>query len=483
MNILYLSSEVYPYSKTGGLADVAGSLPKALDRLGHKVTVVTPFYSGINSDTHVLARRLRTVEVPLGESVERVGLYEGRLAASGARVLLLDHPASFARPGLYGEGSNDYADNPRRFGLFCRAAMELPSALGFRPDIVHANDWTTALALYYLKRTCRDDAHVGRARAVLTVHNLAYQGNFERRWVDELDLDWSDFSMAGFEFWGNFSFLKAGLSVADLITTVSQRYAREILTPEHGHRMEGVLQAHAQRLVGITDGIDNGTWSPGIDRRLAATYTADRLDGKAACKAALQKRVGLALRPGTPLFCTTSRITAQKGFGLLADALPELLAMDLQVVVLGQGDAELEGRLRELSGRHPGRLTVLTVHDETLAHQVMAGSDFCLVPSLSEPCGTTQLHAMRYGTLPVVHRVGGLDDTVIDIDPVTGTGTGFKFSPGSVEALVAAVRRALSCHAQPALMEKLIRNAMSEDFSWAQTAARYDTAYKRLLAG
>jgi starch synthase len=493
LRILHVSSEVAPYSKTGGLGDVASALPAALARLRgpnaetrFDVTVVSPRYRSIDPAKYGLSKWLRSIPVPLGTETVEVGVYEGRPAAAmgetQARLLFIDHPASFDRDGLYGPpGGGDFPDNARRFTLLGRAALILAAQLDLWPDVVHGHDWQAGPALLYAA-----GSHQGlpKPRTVVTIHNLAFQGRFPPSVIDEVGLPRDLFHPEGYEFFGDVSFLKAGIVVADRITTVSPRYAWEIQTPGGGVGFDGLLRARADRLVGILNGIDVDVWNPARDPRLPATYSAENLRGKRECKLALQKELGLPLRAETPLCGSISRLTDQKGFDLVVAALPSLLeSEDIQYVVLGSGEARFEEALRDLAARYPKKVAVRIAYDDALAHRIEAGSDLFVMPSRFEPCGLNQMYSLRYGTPPIVRATGGLDDTVVDFEARSRSGTGFKFANYSVEALTHAWRRALFTYRNaPDDFAALVRRAMAVDCSWAASAERYAALYEEITS-
>lgn len=480
MNVLHVSSEVAPFSKTGGLGDVAAALPRALGSLGERTAVVTPRYR-IDPDRFSLARRLRRIDIYLGAHRFDVVVFEGRIG--GARgevpVWFIDHPL-FDRAQLYTENGADYPDNALRFALLSRAAREVARAFAFPVDIIHAHDWQAALALYWAEA---GESPATRPKTVLTIHNLAFLGLFPKETAIDIGLSETLLDPEGIEFYGQMSFLKAGIQFADRITTVSPRYAREIQTPELGCGLDGLLRIKSSRLVGILNGADYDMWNPARDPALAEPYSIDRLDGKTSCKAALQHALGLPDRPRTPLCGAVSRLTDQKGFDLVATALEHLLdERDLQVVILGTGDRAIEERLLALMARHPAKLAVQLGYDETLAHRIYGGADLFLMPSRYEPCGLGQIYALRYGAVPIVRATGGLDDTVIDYDVRSRSGTGFKFTAFSWEALATAWRRALTAYAGDENWPPLVKRAMSQDFSWAASARSYQALYRSLLA-
>lgn len=483
MNVLHVASEVAPYSKTGGLADVTSALPRALARSDDRVAIVTPRYR-VDPRKFGLARRLSPVTFSLGGQRFDLSVLEGRLPGGGGavRAFLVDHPL-FDRAGLYGDAAGDYPDNALRFALLSRGALAVAQAVGFPPDVVHAHDWQAAPSLLYARR-----GPFPSARNILTIHNVAFLGQFPSQVVEALDLGGDLFHPEGIEFWGGVSFLKAGAVFADWITTVSPRYAREIMTPEFGAGLDGLLRARADRVLGILNGADYDVWDPGRDALIAARYSADDLDGKRACKAALQRALGLPLRPRAPLTGAVSRLTDQKGFDLVADALEALLpgsplddGQGMQVAILGSGDPALEERLRALAARFPTQLALQVGYDEALAHRMYAGADLFVMPSRYEPCGLTQLYALRYGAPPIVRATGGLDDTIVDFDARSRSGTGFKFEEYDAGALGAAWRRALAAWRNADDFAGLVRRAMAQDFGWPRAAEAYSQLYRSLF--
>jgi starch synthase len=473
MEILFVASEVAPWSKTGGLGDVAAALPRALAARGHEVAVVSPRYGSIDPRAAGFTRR---------EGLLRI---RGEAATAWVRrgkpsFWLVEHPRLFgSRPGLYGEGGRDYPDNAERFTFLSRAALALPGAAGLRPRVVHANDWQTGLLPYLLRHEHGADPHLAGARTVFTIHNLAYQGVFPKTVVPHLGLPWDAFHVDAMEFYDQLGFLKAGLVFADALTTVSPTYAREIRTREGGNGLDPLLRDRAADLHGILNGIDATEWDPATDPHLPAHFTARALAGKARCKAALQREVGLPVRPDAPLAAMVSRLADQKGVDLLVAALPELLARDVQLVMLGSGEARYEQALAQAAAERRGQMVVRLGFDEGLAHRIEAGADVFLMPSRYEPCGLNQLYSLRYGTVPVVRAVGGLEDTVEDYDG-WNAGTGFKFRDYTPAALSLAVRRALDVHRDRRAWRGLQARGMAEDFSWDRSAASYEALYRRL---
>ncbi len=491
MRVMHVASEVAPYSKSGGLADVLGALPDALSRLGVEVTVVTPRYRSIDPTRFGFARRLEPLRISLAGHQSEVGIYEGfGSAGPKVRIFFVDHPESFDRDGLYGPpvsaGGGDFSDNARRFAILGKAALAiaLDPKLNARPDVIHGHDWQAGPAMLYALDPSLPWAEPGMPnrgapKTVFTLHNLAYQGIFNSQIISELDLPGNLFHPDGYEYWGNVSLLKAGLALAERLTTVSPRYAREIQTSEYGHGLDGLLRARSSRLHGILNGVDYRVWNPEIDSLLPAQYSADALAGKRACKAALQAEFGLPLRPDTPLCGSISRLVEQKGFDLVISALSKILAdEDVQYVVLGTGDPALERALAEMQTVHPKKVSIRVKYDEGLAHRIEAGSDLFVMPSRFEPCGLNQIYSLRYGTPPIVRAVGGLDDTIVDFDAHSETGTGFKFSEYTPAALEETWRRALRTYRTVRQFTALQKRAMAQDFSWAASAKKYLDLYR-----
>lgn len=478
MKLLFAASEVAPFAKTGGLADVVGSLPRALADQGHEVRVVLPRYRRVDPDVYGLRHRA-TFSVPLGAWKERCDVLEGRLGRS-VTALFVQKDIYFDRPELYGTPRGDYPDNAERFVFFSRTVLELCRTDGFLPDIIHCNDWQTGLVPVYLKRLVRPDEPLARTRSVFTIHNLAYQGLFPAADLPLTGLGAEEFTPRSIEFWGRMNFLKAGIVFADAVTTVSSTYSREIQTPEEGFGLDGVLRDRAADLSGIVNGIDPREWDPARDRAIAKPYSAARPAGKQACRQALLKELGLP-QGKDPVIGMVSRLTDQKGFDILMDALPDILALGTRVVILGSGDERYHRQLGEHARSTPDRLQVLLRYDESLARRIYAGTDLFLMPSRFEPCGLGQMHALRYGSVPVVRRTGGLADTVADYDERTGTGTGFVFDEYAPTALTACVQRAVAAFRDQAAWQSLMQAGMRVDFSWERSAREYENVYQKVV--
>jgi starch synthase len=469
MRILFLSAEVAPFSKTGGLGDVAGALPQAMAALGHEVRVVTPLYRGVSTVGLESEPQPLTLGFPFGEVVVR---YRHTKVDSGFGVVFVESAALFDRPNLYG-----YGDDARRFCAYTVAALSWAQRSGFEADVVWGNDWQTGLAPLALQSGY---AHtpLGRARTAFTIHNLAYQGNFPRHELDALGIPWSRFNLDGVEFYGHLGFMKAGLQLADVLTTVSPSYAVEIQTREGGVGLDGVLKQRAAALHGVLNGVDVREWNPATDVLLPARFTAADLSGRAECARELIAAFGLeAPAPGMPVFGVVGRMVDQKGADLMQAVLPRFLEQGACAVVLGSGEPAFEGRWRELHARWPRRLGVRVGFDNALAHLIEAGSDFFLMPSRFEPCGLNQMYSLLYGSVPIVREVGGLKDTVVDASRPDGTG--LVFGPPTAEALFGAMLRSVELLRDPARLAAVRARGMAQDLSWRKAALEYERLLTR----
>lgn len=479
MRVVMLASEAYPFARTGGLGDVVGALPAALRAEGVDVTVLLP---GFRS---VLARAgggaSEAAYVAVSSRTERVDFQTAAGAPYPLVVVRADH--RFDRDHLYGPPGDAYGDNAERFVLFCRAALEWLRLQPTPPDVLHVHDWQAALAPVFLRANGAVYPELASVRTVLTIHNLAYQGRF---WAPDwhlLNLDPGYFTPDFLEFYGEIDFLKGGLVFADAITTVSPRYAQEIQTPAFGEGLDGVVRSRAGQLHGIVNGIDVEGWDPTADPHLPATFSAAAPAGKVRCRTALQHELGLAVRDDVPLVAMITRLATQKGADLAFAVVPEWVRRGaVQLAILGNGDPGLEAWAQHLAASHPGAIATRIGFDEALSHRLEAGADLFLMPSRFEPCGLNQLYSLRYGTIPVVHAVGGLDDTVEEFDPAAGTGNGFKFAPFTREALEDALHRAVGAWHEPVHRDRLRRNGMAEDHSWRRSARAYRELYASLLA-
>jgi starch synthase len=473
MKILFVSSEGLPYSKTGGLADVVEALPKALVEMGHEVCVLLPQYHG----NRIVSTLVSSLTVSLGETLRFPAVAEAKPVA-GVRYFFLCDPAYFDREQLYGDKSGDYPDNAERFGEFSRAAIEFTKRI-WLPDIVHCHDWQTALVPVLLRTQHSTDPVVRSLPVVFTIHNLAYQGLFPQTILRKLGLPDTLFSTDALEYYGKVNFLKGGLIFADYLTTVSRRYAKEIQTAEYGSGLEGVIRSRSERLVGILNGVDYGTWSPESDTFIAQNYSAHNFDGKRACKKALLEAFRLPAQDlERPLIGIVSRFADQKGFDLIAQVADELIQENLGIVALGTGTPEYEKLFKNLADKFPARVGVKIGYDNALAHKIEAGADMFLMPSRYEPCGLNQIYSLRYGTVPIVRATGGLDDTIQNFDPKSHQGTGFKFEEYDGKALLESVRAAVGVYRDMKVWRTLQTNGMAKDFSWKASAAQYVTLYE-----
>lgn len=491
LNIVMAASEAVPYAKTGGLADVVGALPRYLIRLGHRVTLILPGYRSLvagRGSRPPIAQCLipaggRSVTVTLEE--ERVPLEDG---CDPLRVLAVRYDPYFDRSGLYQDNQGDYPDNLERFTLFCRAVLEFLRMLvverGEPVDVLHLHDWQTALCAVYLKALPQARKGLERLKTLLTLHNLGYQGVFPGEQFDRTGLPPALYAPGGLEFYGSVNCLKGGIVFADAVSTVSPTYAKEIATKEFGFGLEGVLADRVEGVPGIINGIDTTVWNPETDPYLPARYSQADVSGKRECKRALQRELGLPGGDG-PLLAVIGRLTPQKGFDLLDEIIPELMTLDVQLAILGTGDRRMEQRFLEAKAQYPDRIGVSVGFDEGLAHRIEAGADMLVMPSRYEPCGLSQLYSLRYGTVPIVRRTGGLADTVVPYKPSTvrsRVATGFHFLDPSPEALLSAIVLALHVYRESGTWRSLQQAGMQTNVSWERAAKRYEQLY-RTVAG
>jgi starch synthase len=473
MRILMVASEAAPFAKTGGLADVVASLPRALARLGHTVDVAVPRYGGITAGERIAQVAVRDV----GGTVD-VDIYA--VEDHRVRFVFVDHPPYYHRECLYGVGSDDYPDNAARFALLARAALAWGAAAREEYTVVHAHDWQAGLVPVLLSREVLGGALRGAA-AIFTIHNLAYQGVFDASWLARLGLNPDLAGIDALEYWGRISFLKGGILFSRVITTVSPQYAREIQTPEFGFGFDGILRSRSHDLIGILNGIDYDQWDPARDPYLPVPYDVSRLEGKDAAKRQLLELVGLPAGDEgrrRPLVGLISRMVDQKGFDLLAGLAEDLPGLEASFVLLGTGERRYEELWRNLAARHPDRIAVRIGFDEAMAHRIEAGADLFLMPSRFEPCGLNQMYSLRYGTVPAVRATGGLADTVRDVT-AAGEGTGFTFVDPTPAALLGALQRALDAYADRPTWRRIQRAGMAEDFSWDASARQYAGVYER----
>ena len=480
LKILFVVSEAVPFAKSGGLADVAGALPKAIAKAGHEIIVVMPRYYSI--DKSDLEHVPGPLGVPMGSMGELwAGVYKSKLPGSDVEIYFIDYEHFYGRPGLYGEENMSYPDNDNRFIFLSKAAFQLAKKLRFSPDVIHANDWHTATIPVLLNTRYRYDPDFADTTSVLTIHNLHYQGHFYMGAMDVLEVGWEQFVPEVLEEFDGVNFLKGGIAHADAVTTVSRQYAREIQTPEFGWGLEEHIRAHSDKLYGILNGVDYEEWSPAVDPYIAANYDLDDMGGKALCKAALQEDFSLPVRADVPLIGFIGRFVDQKGISLIASAMHDLLEMDIQMVFLGSGEKWAEGFFSDVANRYPDKVGTYIGYNNALAHRIEAGCDLFLMPSLFEPCGLNQIYSLRYGTLPIVRATGGLEDTIENFDPFSRFGNGFKFYEATPHALFNTVKWAVDVYYNDKKgFEALRENAMQARFSWDEAAKAYDTLYNML---
>lgn len=479
MKILFVSSEVSPFAKTGGLADVAGALPKALRKIGHDVRIIMPLYQCVETGNFTIKKARKGFEVPVGGTMQKGLLRQTSLG--DIPVYLVENKEYFQRPALYGTPAGDYPDNSDRFGFFCQSVVELLKRLDFRPDIIHCHDWQTALIPFIIKHEHRDDPFFARTALVYTIHNLAYQGIFEREALNSFGLDDSHFTVDRLEYYGKINLMKGGILTADVINTVSNAYCREIRTEEMGCGLQGVLQQRAHNLYGILNGIDYEDWNPSTDPFIFKNFTPTTLSGKAANKKNLQKALGLEQSPSTPLLGMITRLSSQKGLDLLEALLPKFLENELQLVLLGTGDEKYMKIFSALQEKPSDALSINLTFDLALSRKIYAASDMFLMPSHYEPCGLGQLIALRYGSVPVVRKTGGLADTVFDLRDGIREANGFTFDEYTPEAFWNAISRALELYKDRKKWDKMVRTGMNTDYSWDHSAGEYEVLYDKAL--
>ena len=488
MKVLIVSSEVVPFAKTGGLADVCGALPRCLADLGHEVIVFMPGYSCIYQDQFSFEPTGIDLNIPIGSSLIDGQLAKSVLPDSQIPVFAVENRDYFGRDHLYGESGEGYADNCERYVFFCRAVLEAVRLMDWKPDVVHANDWQTGLIPALLRTEFAGTPFYENIASLLTIHNLAYQGSFWHWDMLLTGLDWKYFNWKQMEFFGRLNLLKTGIVFADAISTVSPTYAVEIQAEEHGCGLDGVLRFRSDVLSGILNGIDTKEWNPATDKHLVVNYDSNSWqDGKPACKAALQQDRGLPVEPKTPLIGIVGRLASQKGWSLILPVMERWLAeSDAQWVVLGTGQPEYHQALSQLADQYPNKLSVELGFSNALAHQIESGSDMFLMPSEYEPCGLNQMYSLAYGTLPIVRATGGLADTVVHASEETisnATANGFKFDDFSIDALAEALTSALTTYQSfPGAWNQMVDTGMQQDWSWTTSAKRYSRLYEQTVA-
>lgn len=467
LKIAMVTSEAVPYAKTGGLADVAGTLPKELKKLGHEVILILPYYQTVKE---------KNIAVKTQEGVYKT---EG---ANGIRTYFIANDTYFDRPFLYGTPKGDYPDNAYRFGFFCNAVIELLPKIDFQPDIIHLNDWQTTPISYFLKIKKKQSTFYENTKILVTIHNMAYQGLFSPDVLPGLGIGWDEFVPLGkIEFYGKVNLLKAGLSTADAISTVSKKYSHEIQTEEYGCGLEGVLKEAGGRVYGILNGVDYNEWNPEVDKFIARTYDINNPAGKIECKKDLLKEFGFDEDLSIPVIGMISRLADQKGFDILARSIRELEKLNLRLVLLGTGEEKYHRLFRMINKKYPEHFSAKIEFNNTIAHKISAGCDMFLMPSKYEPCGLNQIYSLKYGTVPIVRATGGLDDTIENFDPEKGTGNGFKFEEYSSGVLIDKIKEALDTYRNKTLWRRLMQNCMAQDFSWEKSAGEYVELYKKML--
>jgi len=499
IKILIATPEAIPFAKTGGLADVTGALPKVLKGLGCEVRLIMPFYrqiqeSAVSSQQSGEKNEIKDtgirVSVPMGFREISVPVFQG--SANGIPAYFLKRDEYYDRKYLYTMPEDDYFDNAERFILFSRGIIEAVKKLDFQPDIIHCHDWQTGLIPTYLKTIYKNDLFFANAKTVFTIHNIAYQGLFPASHFPLTGLPQEVFTPDGIEFWGSMNLLKAGIVFSDIVTTVSEKYSKEIRTAEFGYGLEGVLDSRKEKLFGVLNGVDYDDWSPEKDKFIIAKYDYKDLNGKAECRKDLLKEYNLNLSDDAPVIGIISRLADQKGFDILSQAMEELMSMNIGIVVLGTGEKKYHDLFAELAKKYPKKLGVKITFDNKIAHKIEAGSDMFLMPSKYEPCGLNQIYSLKYGTIPIVRATGGLDDTIQDYtqdsrlktqDSSTGEGNGFKFNEYSSHALLTKIKEAVKIFSNKKEWKRLVQTAMQQDFSWERSAKRYVELYERLCRG
>src|ERR1700693_2781022 len=477
MHIAFAASECVPFSKTGGLADVVGALPRALASLGHQVSVYVPRYRQTKlADPQTV---VRSITIPFDDKYRFCSVVTAG-SSGGVRFYFVDYPPYFDREALYGGPAGDYPDNAERFALFSRAVLEASKVLGV-PHVFHCHDWQSALVPVMLRTLYAEDPAFREVATVFTIHNMGYQGLFPPDTLPLLTLPWDLFTISKMEFFGQVNFLKGALVLSDFVTTVSRKYSHEIQTAECGFGLEGVLRARAATVTGILTGVDYDEWSPQADKFIVAKYSPQDLSGKAKCKQHLLTTFGVTnpdLR--LPVIGIVSRFAAQKGFDLIAQIMDRLAREEMVMVVLGSGDKLFEEMFQRLNKQFPNKIAVKVAYDNAIAHKIEAGADMFLMPSRYEPCGLNQIYSLKYGTVPIVRATGGLDDTIEPWDARTGKGTGFKFTEYNGESLLLIIKQALTAYRDQTSWQALMHNGMNKDFSWNASAREYGKVYERV---
>lgn len=486
LNILFVSSEVEPFAKTGGLADVSGTLPQVIKDQGHEIRIIMPRYGSISERKFKLhdVIRLKDIEVPIGKEKKIANVNSSFIAnvKSKVQVYFLANKELYERAGIYisPDSKKDYVDNDVRFIFFCRGVLETLKRLGWQPDIIHCNDWQTGLIPAYVKTMYNHDPFFKNIKTVFTIHNLAYQGTFPPAAFDKTGLPVAEFGKEGVEFYGKLNFMKAGLVYSDIITTVSEKYAEEICsTEEFGCGLEGVLQKRKSHLHGIINGIDYNIWNPETDELIVKRYDMRTLEGKRDNKKELLAKFGLAYKENVPLVGIISRLVDQKGLDLIKEIADDFMKLDVQFVMLAAGEKRYQDYFETLHKKYAAKMGLFIGYNDELAHLIEAGCDMYLMPSRYEPCGLNQLYSLKYGTVPIVRATGGLEDTIHDVE--SGNGNGFKFKKYDSKELFKAIQRALKMYHDTAAWKKIMKNGMQQDFSWESSAKKYTNLYRNLV--
>ncbi len=488
LNVLFLSSEVFPFAKTGGLADVASALPQALKEIGNDVRLAIPRYGFVNERKFRIHEiiRLKDIDIPIGKKNAKLNVKSSFLIGERTKVQIyfIDSSEFFGRAGIYQDPKTkkDYPDNDERFIFYSRGIFEILKRLGWAPHIIHCNDWQTGLVPAYLKTIYSKDPFFRNIKTVFTIHNVAYQGNFPKEMFTKTGLPEEVFTPDTAEFYDKMSFMKAGLVYSDYITTVSQTYAKEISeSEEYGFGMEGLLKKRKKFFTGIVNGIDYSIWDPDTDQYIPFKYSVKTLDAKVENKKYLLKRFNKKFDPQTPLIGMVSRLVEQKGIDLVIEAFPEIMKMNAQVIILGTGEKQYHSKLEALAKKYSDKFILQLAYDDELSHLIEGASDIFLMPSKFEPCGLNQLYSLKYGTIPVVRKTGGLADTVKEVNPQKGSGTGFFFDDYKAAEMVKAVAKAIALFGDQKNWQKIMRNDMAEDYSWTNSARQYAELYTKIL--
>ena len=479
LRVLFVTPEAVPFAKTGGLADVAGALPKFLQDLGCELRVVMPYYRIVKESGFPVQYLGQEIEVPIGDEMLRADIYQGQLS-EGIPVYFIGRDEFFDREHLYSTPRGDYFDNAERFIFFSKAVLIFCQLMSFSPEIIHHHEWQTALIPAYLRSIYQNDPLFSRTAVMFTIHNIAYQGVFKKEKFGLTGLPIEMYNPEGIEFWERINFMKAGIVYADVINTVSQKYSEEIQTSEYGYGLEGILRKRKEDLHGILNGVDYQNWDPSHDSYLITRYNSQDLSGKRECKKDLLKEFNLPPSlENLPLLGVISRLADQKGFDLLAEILDELFTLDIGFVLLGTGEQKYHDLFTEVARKYPQKAGIRIAYDDRLAHKIEAGADFFLMPSKYEPCGLNQIYSLKYGTIPIVRATGGLDDTIVNYDPATRKGNGFKFVRYDAKEFLHQIKVAIGFYSQPERWKQLLRNAMAADFSWQRSANSYLQLYRK----